>query len=103
MESSFAKFTTRFNGLTSENETTIAEYVWIGGTGFDLRSKTMCIPKACNKIEDFPLWNFDGSSTCQATTESSEIVLQPVFFCPDPFRYNAGENRSNLRDFIPLN
>jgi glutamine synthetase len=93
MESSFSKFTTRFNGLTSENETTIAEYVWIGGSGFDLRSKTMCIPKICTQIEDFPLWNYDGSSTNQATTQSSEIVLQPVYFCPDPFRYNAGGDR----------
>jgi len=93
MESSFTKFTTRFNSLAADTETTIAEYIWIGGTGFDLRSKTMCIPKTCTKVEDFPIWNYDGSSTGQATTHSSEVVLKPVFFCPDPFRHNSGNNR----------
>jgi len=94
MESSFTKFTTRFNSLSAENDTTIAEYIWIGGSGFDLRSKTMCIPKTCDIIEDFPLWNYDGSSTGQATAQSSEVILQPVYFCPDPFRYNPGSDRS---------
>jgi glutamine synthetase len=49
----------------------------------------MCIPKICSKLEDFPLWNYDGSSTNQASTNSSEVVLKPVFFCVDPFRYNG--------------
>jgi glutamine synthetase len=31
------------------------------------------------------LWNFDGSSTGQATTESSECWLYPVFMCVNPF------------------
>lgn len=96
MQSSFNKFTTRFNSLPADENTTIAEYIWIGGSGFDLRSKTMCIPKICTKIEEFPHWNFDGSSTDQATTQSSEVILKPVFFCPDPFRHNPGENRSKL-------
>jgi glutamine synthetase len=101
MESSFNKYTTRFNSLPAENESTIAEYIWIGGTGFDLRSKTMCIPKKITKIEDFPIWNYDGSSTLQATTESSEIHIKPVFYCPDPFRHNSGEDR-NERAYLVL-
>jgi len=84
----YQKFTTRFNQLPSEKEVTIAEYIWLGGTGQDLRSKTMCIPKRVTKLEEFPEWNFDGSSTGQATTDNSEIILKPVYFVRDPFRYN---------------
>ena len=97
MESSFAKFSTRFNMLPAENKTTIAEYVWIGGSGFDLRSKTMCIPKICKTLEDFPTWNFDGSSTGQAQTEDSEVVLKPVYFCIDPLRLKHSSERGNYK------
>jgi glutamine synthetase len=81
-----SKFQTRFNELPVVSDCTIAEYIWIGGSGNDLRSKTMCIPEICSKLEDFPVWNFDGSSTKQAPTSESEILLKPVFFCKDPFR-----------------
>lgn len=43
-----------------------AEYVWIGGTGSDLRSKTKSLDKMPKSPEDLPVWNFDGSSTGQA-------------------------------------
>jgi len=32
------------------------------------------------------VWNFDGSSTGQAPGHDSEVLLKPVFMCPDPFR-----------------
>jgi len=82
----FNKYETRFNSLPVLSDYTVAEYIWVGGSGQDIRSKTMCIPSLCTKLEDFPIWNFDGSSTKQASTESSEILLRPVFFCKDPFR-----------------
>jgi glutamine synthetase len=41
-------------------------------------------------IADIPEWNYDGSSTYQATTESSEVILKPVYYFPDPFR--GGDN-----------
>jgi len=73
-------------------DTTVAEYIWIGGTGQDLRSKTMVIHKIVETLADLPVWNFDGSSTKQATTDSSEVFLKPVFKCPDPFRIKSIPN-----------
>jgi len=84
------KFQNRFNELPVKSDYTVAEYIWIGGSGNDIRSKTMCLPQVCSKLEDFPIWNFDGSSTNQATTSSSEVLLKPVFFCRDPFRQIDG-------------
>ncbi len=94
MQSS-SKYQTRFNNLPVTSDYTVAEYIWIGGSGSDIRSKTMCIPQICTSLEDFPIWNFDGSSTQQAPTKDSEILLRPVFFCKDPFRQiKEGENKA---------
>jgi len=64
-----------------------AEYIWIGGSGADLRckTKTVDLPKV-KSLEDLPVWNYDGSSTGQAPGKDSEVYLKPVAFYPDPFR-----------------
>ena len=41
------------------------------------------------KLEDCPDWSFDGSSTNQASGDKSDLILHPVFICPDPGRENA--------------
>ncbi len=41
------------------------------------------------KLEDCPMWVFDGSSTEQAEGGSSDCLLKPVFMVPDPDRKNA--------------
>ena len=65
---------------------TCIEYVWIGGNN-ELRSKTKVIELNKNLIlNDVPEWNYDGSSTKQATGEESEIIIKPKCLFMDPFR-----------------
>jgi glutamine synthetase len=63
-----------------------AEYIWIDGTEPtpQLRSKT----KILNLGEEPPVWGFDGSSTNQARGYKSDCVLNPVYICEDPLRYD---------------
>jgi len=65
-----------------------AEYIWLDGTSPTplLRSKTKILK---DEVTTPPIWGFDGSSTEQATGESSDCVLKPVFHCPDPIRGGA--------------
>jgi glutamine synthetase len=74
-----------FNPL-DQHGNTIVEYVWIGGTGLDIRCKAKTYSKPVNSLEDVDEWNYDGSSTYQATTESSEVTIRPVALFNDPFR-----------------
>lgn len=64
--------------------------MWIGGTGADLRSKTKILNKLPSKPEDYPVWNYDGSSTGQAPGDDSEVFLVPRAVYKDPFR--GGDN-----------
>ena len=57
----------------------IAEYVWLDADN-NFRSKIRVVD--LNNAED---WNFDGSSTGQATTESSEVILKVVYNVNNPF------------------
>jgi glutamine synthetase len=60
------------------------DYVWIDGTG-NIRSKNRIISNpivnfkpVCFTLDHVPAWNFDGSSTSQASVSQSEIQLKPV-------------------------
>ena len=65
-----------------------AEYLWIDGTEptAEIRSKTKILADG----ETPGIWGYDGSSTNQATGDNSDVVLEPVFQCPDPIR--GGDN-----------
>ena len=80
----------------------LAEYIWMDGGSEDstvqkLRSKTRVIigpppvggrgpSHSTIKLDAFPIWNFDGSSTLQSGGESSDLTLKPVRFVNDPLR-----------------
>ena len=67
----------------------IAEYIWLDAKG-GIRSKTKVLfEHIFDEVEKkliFPEWNYDGSSTGQATGNASEIVLKPVRYYLDPIR-----------------
>ncbi len=59
------------------------EYIWVGGNS-ELRSKVKVeyvydLDKWIlnDNIEKIPIWNFDGSSTNQATGHNSEVIIKP--------------------------
>lgn len=67
------------------------EYIWLDGytPTPNMRSKTKIETNFSGKLEDCPLWAFDGSSTQQAEGGSSDLLLKPVAIYPDPARDNG--------------
>lgn len=62
----------------------VCEYIWLD-TDNNFRSKTKVLIN--HDIDNgFPLWNYDGSSTKQASGKSSEVFVRPVKVTRDPFR-----------------
>ena len=69
----------------------LLEYIWLDSEG-NCRSKTKVtnLKSKLSDIKELSEWNYDGSSTGQAETGSSEVILKPVKFVPDPFRASNG-------------
>jgi glutamine synthetase len=68
------------------------EYIWLDGYEpvANLRGKTQVKEFAAfPKLEELPMWGFDGSSTRQAEGKSSDCLLKPVAVFPDPAKPNA--------------
>jgi glutamine synthetase len=75
------------------------EYIWVDGYG-EPWSKTKVIMINCVdelELSDIPIWNYDGSSTNQASSESSEVLIRPQALYKDPFR-RRGTNYMVLCD-----
>jgi len=100
------------------NSYLVLEYIWLGANNV-LRSKTkiwtpgederLYIRKHGMIPPALPIWNFDGSSTGQASGTHSEIKIQPVAVYPNPFYSNPGNYKNYLvlcqtldKDNIPL-
>jgi glutamine synthetase len=81
----------RYMSLEQPNDTVQVMYVWIDGTGENLRCKTKTMDKEPTKPEDCSVWNFDGSSTEQAAGHNSDVYLKPIALFRDPFR--RGKNK----------
>jgi len=68
------------------------EYIWLDGYTplASLRSKTQIKEYASSpKLDQLPLWGFDGSSTQQAEGKNSDCILKPVGVYPDITRKDA--------------
>ncbi|WP_417849742.1 glutamine synthetase beta-grasp domain-containing protein [Thalassoglobus sp.] len=67
------------------------EYIWLDGykPTQSLRSKTKIVSNFSGKLEDCPIWSFDGSSTQQAEGGSSDCLIRPVALYPDAARKNG--------------
>jgi len=75
----------RYLDLPVSEDVTQATYVWIDGSGQNVRCKTKTVLGAVKGVEDLPEWNFDGSSTGQAEGSNSDVYLKPVRIYRDPF------------------
>ena len=68
------------------------EYIWLDGYEpvANLRGKTQIKEfKSFPKLEELPMWGFDGSSTRQAEGRTSDCMLKPVAVFPDTTRKNG--------------
>lgn len=72
----------------------ILEYIWLDASN-KFRSKIKVVsdnnmPNLYHSaVEDFPNWNYDGSSTGQASGNDTEVVLKPVYKTLNPFIENG--------------
>ena len=75
----------RYLDLPQPEDKVLATYVWIDGSGENVRSKTMTVDFEPKEPSELPWWNFDGSSTAQAEGSNSDVYLKPVAIFRDPF------------------
>jgi len=91
----------RYLRLPVPEEKCQAMYVWVDGSGENLRGKTRTLNFVPKSAEQLPIWNFDGSSTEQAEGSNSDVYLHPVALYRDPFR--LGNNKLVLCETYKYN
>ena len=80
------------------------EYIWVGGNS-ELRSKVKVeyfnndVDKTQLNVNQVSLWNYDGSSTGQATGEDSEVLIKPCRLYPNT---NNSENEGFVSSYYVL-
>jgi glutamine synthetase len=71
-------------------KTFFLEYIWLDGNSpQQLRSNTKVVEAKNEDKIKLSNWNFDGSSTSQAETSKSELILNPVNKFKNPFLENG--------------
>ncbi|PAA74610.1 hypothetical protein BOX15_Mlig017770g2 [Macrostomum lignano] len=89
----------RYLALPQPEDKVQCMYIWIDGSGENLRAKTRTVETVPKDPKsgigrsglNLPIWNFDGSSTGQAEGKNSDVMLHPVALFNDPFR--GGSNK----------
>jgi glutamine synthetase len=61
----------------------LATYIWLGGSGGDLREATKVLSHRPSGPDEVPLWTCDGTATGQ---EDAVVYLKAVAVHPDPLR-----------------
>jgi len=76
----------RYKKLEYNQSKVQATYLWIDGTGENIRLKDRVVNGAPKSAADLPKWSYDGSSTYQALGGNSDIILYPRAMYRDPFK-----------------
>ena len=72
---------------TNKSMPKMVEYVWLGGNN-EFRSKTKVVSEDVS-LDTLSNWNYDGSSTGQASGKDSEVIIIPRALFNDPFSDNG--------------
>jgi len=91
----------RYMSLPQPENKVQCTYVWIDGTGEQLRSKTKTVNFVPKQPKELPSWNYDGSCAYQAEGSNTDVYLQPVALYRDPFR--GGNNKIVLCETFKYN
>uniref|UniRef100_A0A1I8PBU0 Glutamine synthetase n=1 Tax=Stomoxys calcitrans TaxID=35570 RepID=A0A1I8PBU0_STOCA len=76
----------RYRNLKTPDGRCQATYLWVDGTGENVRLKDRVLDKIPAGVQDLPKWQYDGSSTYQSQGENSDTVLVPRAIYKDPFK-----------------
>lgn len=81
----------RYRKLKYDANKIQATYLWVDGTGENVRLKDRILDKIPRRAQDVPQWQYDGSSTYQALGENSDTTLVPRALYRDPFKVGAND------------